>query len=96
MALGFEQMNPGSLGSNFSDRRPPLHPWSQATFEIEGGTTAKGPAAARMFGNAGKEYLKTHGGSYEHLAKIGELKRIWKTMSFLMLFTSRKKPSTCL
>jgi sterol carrier protein 2 len=72
MALGFEQMRPGSLGTNWPDREPPLVPWNQLTHEIEGGTTAKGPSAARMFGNAGKEYLKKHGGSFEHLAKIGE------------------------
>ncbi|KAG9007951.1 hypothetical protein FRB95_010134 [Tulasnella sp. JGI-2019a] len=70
LALGFEQMRPGSLGSNFPDRKPPMVPWALATAEIEGGTTAKGPAAARMFGNGSKEYMNKFGGSYETLAKI--------------------------
>ncbi|KAG8907758.1 hypothetical protein FRB99_002257 [Tulasnella sp. 403] len=71
MALGFEQMQPGSLPpTSFPDRKPPLEPWSLATDEIQGGTKLKGPTAARMFGNAGKEYIAKYGGRDEHLAKI--------------------------
>ncbi|KAG8889505.1 hypothetical protein FRB98_003979 [Tulasnella sp. 332] len=70
LALGFEQMRPGSLGSNFPDRVPPLAPWGIATSEIEGGTAQKGPAAGRMFGNGAKEYFQKFGGSYETLSKI--------------------------
>ena len=32
----------------------------------------KGPGAARLFGNAGTEYIKKYGGTVEHFAKIGK------------------------
>ncbi|KAF8599287.1 thiolase-like protein [Ceratobasidium sp. AG-I] len=76
LALGFEQMQAGSLKSNFPDRAPPMVPWSLATFDIEGGRKEdseerkKGPMAARMFGNGAKEYGEKYGSTREHLAKI--------------------------
>jgi hypothetical protein len=48
-------------------------PWSVATVDIEGGKGAKGPMAARMFGNGAKEYGEKYGSTKEHLAKIGML-----------------------
>lgn len=64
-------MQAGSLKSNFPDRAPPMVPWSVATVDIEGGKGAKGPMAARMFGNGAKEYGEKYGSTREHLAKIG-------------------------
>ncbi|QRV76794.1 peroxisomal 3-ketoacyl-CoA-thiolase P-44/SCP2 [Ceratobasidium sp. AG-Ba] len=69
LALGFEQMSPGSLKSNFPDRAPPMLPWAIATEEVEG-KGKKGPSAARMFGNGAKEYGEKYGSTREHLAKI--------------------------
>lgn len=71
LALGFEQMSPGSLGTNFPDRKSPLEPWVTSTIELNGTTAAHGPITAQMFGNAGQEYLDKHGGTRLHLAKIG-------------------------
>lgn len=72
MALGFEQMSPGSLGTNFPDRPSPLRPHNDLREAVEnaGLATNKGPNAARFFGDAGAEYLREHGGTVEHLAKI--------------------------
>ncbi|CAE6430793.1 unnamed protein product [Rhizoctonia solani] len=70
LALGFEQMQAGSLKSNFPDRAPPMVPWSVATVDIEGGKGTNGPMAARMFGNGAKEYGEKYGSTREHLAKI--------------------------
>jgi hypothetical protein len=52
LALGFEKMQPGSLGSYFDDRTNPLD--KHATGMIEKAGFAPAPMAAQFFGNAGK------------------------------------------
>lgn len=74
LALGFERMSPGSLGTNFPDRVPPTMLLNQRTQEIEreGLGINHGPGAPRMFGNGGKEYMdKYPENTVEDLAKIG-------------------------
>ncbi|KIY66538.1 thiolase-like protein [Cylindrobasidium torrendii FP15055 ss-10] len=71
LALGFEQMRPGSLGSNFPDRPSPMSLLNVRSAEAEaalGGN--RGPGAPRMFDNAAKEYFKQYGGGIEDLARI--------------------------
>ncbi|KAJ6544757.1 sterol carrier protein 2 [Mycena vulgaris] len=72
IALGFEKMKPGSLGTNFPDRTPPTLLLNQRTQELEKGGLGEnhGPSAPRMFANGAKEYFQKYGGSIEHLAKI--------------------------
>lgn len=72
LALGFERMNPGSLGSNFPDRVPPTALLSLKTQELElaGLGENHGPGAPRMFSNGAQEYFVKYGGGVEHLAKI--------------------------
>lgn len=74
LALGFEQMAPGSLGTNWKDRIPPMAPWGAQVVEYESATggTSMGPMSARMFGNGAKEYCDKFGATTDHLAKIGE------------------------
>ena len=55
LAMGFEKMQPGSLGSHFDDRTQPLE--KHATAMIEKGGFAPAPMAAQFFGNAGKVYI---------------------------------------
>lgn len=72
IALGFERMAPGSLGTNWKDRTPPMAPFntvSEMTEETLGAN--HGPGAPRMFSNAGREYMVKYGAGVEHLAKIG-------------------------
>jgi sterol carrier protein 2 len=73
LALGFERMKPGSLGTNFPDRAPPilLLNLRSAEIEQEGLGENHGPGAPRMFGNGAQEYFAKFGGGIEHLAKIG-------------------------
>lgn len=73
LALGFERMAPGSLGTNFPDRPSPTLPLNEAIIAVENSTLGpnKGPGAPRMFGDAGTEYLRKYGGGVEHLARIG-------------------------
>jgi acetyl-CoA acetyltransferase len=68
MALGFEKMNPGSLGTTFDDREQPIANHFQALAEI---SEVRFPPAPWMFGAAGREHMKKYGSTPEHFAKIG-------------------------
>jgi len=71
LALGFERMRPGSLGSNWTDRKPPLAHFDEISRKIEEqqGTNV-GPSAPRMFSNGVQEYFDKYGATKEHLAMI--------------------------
>ncbi|KAI6022593.1 thiolase-like protein [Pisolithus marmoratus] len=73
LALGFERMAPGSLGTHFPDRPSPVAPFHGKTVELEpvlkAGTNF-GPGPPRMFANAGQEYFDKYGAEIVHLAKI--------------------------
>jgi sterol carrier protein 2 len=76
LALGFERMAPGSLGTNFPDRPPPTVLFGKRTMELEETLSAGtnfGPGAPRMFANAGQEYMDKFGAEVKHLAMIGIL-----------------------
>ncbi|KAG5646915.1 hypothetical protein DXG03_001991 [Asterophora parasitica] len=72
LALGFERMKPGSLGTNFPDREPPTLIINSRSQEIEQEWLGEnhGPGAPRMFGNGAQEYFAKYGGDIETLAKI--------------------------
>ncbi|KAL4069267.1 thiolase-like protein [Scleroderma citrinum] len=73
LALGFERMAPGSLGTNFPDRPPPTVLFHHKTKEVEQRSrtgTNFGPGAPRMFSNAGQEYCEKYGADVVHFAKI--------------------------
>ncbi|RDB29386.1 Non-specific lipid-transfer protein [Hypsizygus marmoreus] len=72
LALGFERMKPGSLGTNFPDRESPIaiHNIRSAELEQQGLGENHGPGAPRMFGNGAQEYFVKYGGGIEHLAQI--------------------------
>ncbi|MEU7769550.1 lipid-transfer protein [Nocardia sp. NPDC049190] len=68
LALGFEKMQPGSLGSTWDDREQPLARHIMALAEI---SEVLFPVAPWMFGAAGREHMKQYGTTAEHFAKIG-------------------------
>ena len=68
MALGFEKMQPGSLGGGSDDRESPLLRHIKALAEID---DMAFPVAPWMFAAAGREYMRTYGATAEHFAKIG-------------------------
>ncbi|KIK74679.1 hypothetical protein PAXRUDRAFT_835922 [Paxillus rubicundulus Ve08.2h10] len=73
LALGFERMAPGSIGTNFPDRLPPMMLFNFKTLELEetlGPGVNFGPVAPRMFANAGQEYCDKYGGDVGIFAKI--------------------------
>jgi acetyl-CoA acyltransferase len=68
LALGFEKMQPGSLGGGADDRESPLRRHIKALAEID---ELAFPVAPWMFAAAGREYMRTFGATPEHFAKIG-------------------------
>jgi acetyl-CoA acyltransferase len=68
LALGFEKMQPGSLSGGADDRESPLRRHIKALAEID---ELAFPVAPWMFGAAGREYMREHGATAEHFAKIG-------------------------
>ena len=68
IALGFEKMKPGSLGTMYDDRTQPMDKHVMAMAEI---SEVLFPAAPWMFGAAGREHMKQYGTTAEHFAKIG-------------------------
>ena len=68
LALGFEKMERGSLGAKYSDRTHPMDRHIQLMMEKQGFEAA--PAAAQMFGGAGREHMERYGTTKEQLAKV--------------------------
>ena len=68
LALGFEKMQPGSLGSTFDDREQPMMRHLLALAELQEFAM---PPAPYMFGAAGKEHMQRYGTTAEQFARIG-------------------------
>jgi acetyl-CoA acetyltransferase len=73
LALGFEKMEKGALGSKFDDRTNPLEKFVETMARVQGFNQA--PPAAQMFGGAGREYRWKYGTKRETFAKISEKAR---------------------
>ena len=68
LALGFEQMKPGALGSVFTDRPSAFDDFDAAADKL---VSAAGiPLALRYFGGAGLSHMKKYGTPLESFAKI--------------------------
>jgi len=68
IALGFEQMNPGALGTHFADRPSPFQRFDEETDQIVG--HGEIPLALRYFGGAGLAHMQQYGTKLETFAKI--------------------------
>jgi acetyl-CoA acetyltransferase len=68
LAVGFEQMNPGAIGSVFSDRANPFDRFDALTDELVG--HGEIPLVLRYFGGAGKAYMDQYGIGIDSFAKI--------------------------
>jgi sterol carrier protein 2 len=73
LALGFEQMLPGAIGSVYTDRPSPLQRFVAVADEAAPNTPA--PRAIKMFGAAGVEYQRRYGAKPETFAKVSEKAR---------------------
>jgi acetyl-CoA acyltransferase len=68
LALGFEKMQSGSLGSTYEDREQPMMRHLLALAELQEFAM---PPAPYMFGAAGREHMTRFGTTAEQFAKIG-------------------------
>ena len=68
LALGFEQMMPGALGTHFNDRPTPFDEFNSATEALVGAPDV--PLAIRYFGGAGRAHMRKYGTSLETFARI--------------------------
>ena len=68
LAVGFEQMRPGALGSIFEDRPSPFADFDRVTDELVG--HGEIPLALRYFGGAGKQHMEKYGTQMSTFAKI--------------------------
>lgn len=73
IAVGFEQMEKGALGSKYDDRPNPMEKHVGVMTEIQSLTQA--PITAQIFGGAGREYQWKYGAKRETFAKISEKAR---------------------
>jgi acetyl-CoA acetyltransferase len=85
IAVGFEKMEKGALGSKYTDRITPLVQHVQVMNDLQGFVPA--PVAAQMFGGAGREYAKEHGTKAETFAKIAVKARRHAAKNPFAIFT---------
>jgi acetyl-CoA acetyltransferase len=71
IAVGFEQMNPGSLTSTFTDRLNPMQKFVEHMVTLRE-YDINAPNAPQMFGNAGRDHMDLYGSTRKHFAKIGQ------------------------
>lgn len=68
LALGFEKMQPGSLGATYDDREQPMLRHIEKLARLYDFSF---PPAPWMFGSAGLEHMRRYGTTAEQFAKIG-------------------------
>jgi acetyl-CoA acetyltransferase len=68
LALGFEQMQRGALGTHWSDRPTPFDRFDEVMHALQG--PDESPFAAQYFGGAGRQYAEKYGTAPETFAKI--------------------------
>jgi acetyl-CoA acetyltransferase len=67
LAVGFEQMNPGALGSVFNDRVNPFQDFDQACNDM---VDVDLPLALRYFGGAGRDHMQRYGTTLRDFARV--------------------------
>lgn len=68
LAVGFEQMRPGAIGSIWTDRPTPFDRFDRLTEELVG--HGEIPLALRYFGGAGQEHMQRYGTKLATFASI--------------------------
>ena len=69
LALGFEQMEMGSLSMKFAQHANPMERHMTRMAEIR--APEESPFAPQMFGNAGRDHMEKYGSTPDHYAWIG-------------------------
>ncbi len=69
LAVGFEKMEPGSLGVKYTDRTNALDRHVSSMMRVR--EPEASPPAPQMFGNAGRDHMEKYGSEPDHYAWIG-------------------------
>ncbi len=85
LAFGFEEMQPGSLGSNWDDRESPGESFDKVLEEMG---YPKAPLALRCFGAAGHYYMEKYGAKSDIFAKVAVKTRNHAIKNPLSLFNT--------
>ncbi|MEH6588554.1 MAG: lipid-transfer protein [Halioglobus sp.] len=85
LAFGFEEMQPGALGSHWDDRESPFDNFLKV---LDDGNYPEGPLALRCFGAAGHYYMEKYGASPDLFAKVAVKTRNHAIVNPFALFTS--------
>jgi sterol carrier protein 2 len=88
LAFGFEEMQPGALGSHWDDRESPFDNFLKV---LDDGEYPEGPLALRCFGAAGHYYMEQYGASPDLFAKVAVKTRNHAMVNPFALFS---KPIT--
>jgi len=86
LAFGFEEMKPGALGDNWTDRTSPFQ-WLYNSFEELNPELPDGPVALKVFGAAGLEYLKKYNANLDIFGKVAVKSRKHAVNNPYSLFT---------
>ncbi|QUW21315.1 lipid-transfer protein [Sporosarcina sp. Marseille-Q4063] len=87
LAFGFEEMQPGALGENWSDRTSPFQ-WIYNGFNELNKELPEGPVALKVFGAAGLEYLEKYGANRDIFGKVAVKSRKHAINNPYSLFTN--------
>tara|TARA_B110000503_G_scaffold141500_1_gene235268 strand:+ start:1781 stop:2953 length:1173 start_codon:yes stop_codon:yes gene_type:complete len=85
LAFGFEEMQPGALGSHWDDRESPFDSFLKVLDDMDYPTA---PVALRCFGAAGHHYMKKYGATPDLFAKVAVKTRNHAALNPYALFTS--------
>jgi len=85
LAFGFEEMQPGALGSHWDDRESPFANFLDV---LDKADYPDAPLALRCFGAAGHYYMEKYGASAELFAKVAVKTRNHAMVNPFALFTS--------
>ncbi|MGE8144394.1 lipid-transfer protein [Pseudomonas frederiksbergensis] len=86
LAVGFEEMQPGALGSVWNDRESPFDPMVQRLNEVA--DAPEGPLALRMFGSAGTAYIDKYGANPDIFARVSAKTRSHAIKNPFSMFTT--------
>jgi acetyl-CoA acetyltransferase len=85
LAVGFEEMQPGALGSHWDDRESPFESMLRRLDEVA--VSPEGPLALKMFGTAATAYIEKYGVDPDIFAKVSVKTRSHAVRNPYSMFT---------
>ncbi|PIC64894.1 lipid-transfer protein [Sporosarcina sp. P13] len=70
LAFGFEEMQPGALGTVYGEKTSPIQSFEDRLDVLYPGLSPDAPRAAKLFGSGGNEYIEKYGANPDIFAKV--------------------------